>query len=74
MNIDYTKLRGRIVERFGSLEAFARNVGSTPATVTRKLNNITPMTRDNIITWGEALSIEPDNIGVYFFNVAGASL
>lgn len=67
MEYDYSKLRGRIIEMFGSQEAFAEKIGQTPTTVSYKLNNKKPMTRNDIIEWGKILLIEPENIGLYFF-------
>lgn len=65
--MDFSKLRGRIVEMFGSQEAFAEKVGQTPTTISYKLNNKKPITRNDIIEWSKALMIEPDSIGAYFF-------
>lgn len=67
MECDYNKLRGRIIELFGSQEAFAEEVGQTPTTISYKLNNKKPITRNDIIKWGEVLMIEQENIGLYFF-------
>lgn len=67
MEYDYSKLRGRIIEMFGSQEAFAEAVGQTPTTISYKLNGKKPLTRNDIIEWGEALLIEQGNIGLYFF-------
>ena len=67
MAYDYSKLRGRIIEMFGSQEAFAERVGQTPTTISYKLNNKSPLTRKDVIEWGKTLLIENDNIGLYFF-------
>ena len=67
MESDYSKLRGRIIEMFGSQEAFAEKVGQTPTTVSYKLNNKKPMTRNDIIEWGKILLISSESIGLYFF-------
>lgn len=67
VEFDFRKLRGKIVEKFDTQEAFAQQVGQTPTTISYKLNNKKPMTRSDIIEWSRVLSIEPDNIGKYFF-------
>lgn len=67
MEFDYSKLRGRIVEKYATQEAFARKVGQTPTTISCKLKNRKPITRKDIIEWGKVLSIEPNDIGAYFF-------
>jgi len=67
MMYDYSKLRGRITEKFGSQEAFAEAVNQTPTTISYKLNNKKPLTRNDIIKWAKVLEIAPEEIGVYFF-------
>ena len=67
MIFDYDKLSLRIVEMFGTLVNFANEVRQAPGKVSDKLEGKAPMTRDDIITWGEALMIEPGAITAYFF-------
>lgn len=69
MNFDFSKLRGRIVEKFGTCENFAAAVGSTKATVSAKLNNRVKITGQDIIKWSrpEILDIAADEYGLYFF-------
>lgn len=69
MKFDYSKLRGRIVEKYGTCENFAAAIGSTPATVSAKLNNKSKITGPDIHKWSqpEFLDIAADEIGVYFF-------
>jgi len=67
MNYDYSKLRGRIIERFGSQEAFAEVVNQTPTTISYKLNGKKPLTRNDIIEWAKVLEIPTEEIGLYFF-------
>lgn len=64
---DYSKLRGRIVEKFGSLSAFAESIGSTVQRVSAKLHDRIGITRSDIIIWCKALEIDLSEIGVYFF-------
>lgn len=66
---DYSKLRGRIVEKFGSCEAFAKQLNITNVTVSKKLNNKSGFSLEDIILWTEKLDIHKNEIGVYFFTL-----
>lgn len=67
MAFDYSKLRGRIVEKFGSQSAFANAIGKQEQAVSAKLNNRVGITKDEIIEWSEVLGIDPDDYARYFF-------
>ena len=64
---DSNKLRGRIVEKFGSLSNFANKVGLTPTSVSNKLNGHTDFTRMEIIKWCDLLKIDSSEVEAYFF-------
>lgn len=63
----YRKLRGRIVEKYGSLGAFADEVGLSRVAVSLKLNGHTAIKSKDIRRWAELLGIEEERIGIYFF-------
>lgn len=63
----YNKLRGRIVEIFGSQSKFAEAVGQSEQIITAKLAGRSSFTQDNIIAWCKALDIDQNDIGSYFF-------
>lgn len=64
---EYGKLRGRIVERFGSQSSFADAMGITEQTVTNKLNGKREFSQGDIIEWCNALEISAELVGDYFF-------
>lgn len=64
---DYSKLRGRIVEKFGTISAFTEALGSSTVTVSAKLNNKSGFSRSDIEHWSELLEIPFVEIGLYFF-------
>lgn len=64
---DYSRLRGRIIEKYETVEKFAHAVGRTRAAVSRKLNNRTYFTQNEIRLFAEKLEIQPDEIGEFFF-------
>ena len=67
MRYKYNKLRGRIVEIFGSQAAFAEKIHTSVQTVSAKLLGRSNFTQDNILVWSEALQIDQNEIGNYFF-------
>lgn len=67
MSFLYNKLRGRIIEIFGSQAKFADEIGQSEQIITAKLAGRSSFTQDNIVTWSKALEIELSEIGSYFF-------
>ena len=64
---DYSKLRGRIVEKFGSIEAFASETSISNMSVSKKLNNKVAISRDDMIEWSGLLDIPLEEYGVFYF-------
>lgn len=67
MSFDYRKLRGRIIEKCGTLENFANEVNISSQTISKYLNNKIPWKQTNINTAVQVLDIPPEEISVYFF-------
>lgn len=67
MAFDYNKLRGRIVEKFGSQSKFAEKFGISENTMSLKLNNKVRFTSNDIVKMTDLLDIPPGEVGVYFF-------
>lgn len=69
MKFNYSKLLGKIIEKFGSQRAFADAIGRTENTVSRKLNGKMAITTDDIVEWSapELLDISPSEYHEYFF-------
>jgi len=67
MDFNYSKLKGRIVEKFGTQGKFAEALGVNQMTVSRKLNGENAFTRKDMLIWAELLSIDRADIGSYFF-------
>lgn len=61
------KLRGKIIEKFGTYKAFAEALGVDSAAVSQKLNNIVGITQDDVIKWSKVLELELEEIGPIFF-------
>ena len=67
MQVNKNKLRGRIVEVYGTQGKFAEALGCQSATVARKLNDRQNMTRSDIENWSRLLEIPAEEIPAYFF-------
>lgn len=66
---DYSKLRGRIVEKCGTIGAFAEKIGTPQANISSKLHDRYGITPKEIISWSELLEIPKGDIGEYFFTL-----
>jgi len=66
---DLSKLRGRIVEKYGSDGNFADALGILPQQLSPKLTGKTGITKEDIVEWCELLEIPVEKIGVYFFTL-----
>ena len=71
MKFDYSKLIGRIIEKFGSRRAFAKACGFSENTISKKLSGKMAITTDDIINWSseELLGIDSSEIPEYFFAI-----
>ena len=69
MAYNYSKLLGRIVEKFGSQGRFASAAGMSERTLSLKLNNHRPFTQPEITNVGKLLEIDESDIAVYFFTL-----
>lgn len=63
----FNKLRGRIVEKFGSVKRFCEETGICRVTLNNKLSGRTVFTADDITKICDALDIDVAEIGDYFF-------
>ena len=67
MSFKYNKLRGRIVEICGTQSKFAEKIKLSEQSITAKLAGRSSFSQTDIVTWSEALNIDRENIGEYFF-------
>ena len=73
MSFNYNKLKGRIVECFGTRTAFAAAIGITNETLSRKLNGRSHFSNDEITKMCDLLKIDYNRIPVYFFATSDQS-
>jgi hypothetical protein len=69
MPFKYNKLRGRIIEKYGSQEKFALSVGISTVTLSRKMSGKTGFSQKDIEEWSapDKLDIQKNEYGEYFF-------
>lgn len=65
---NYSKVRGKIREIYGTQEAFSKAIGLSTTTVSDKLNNKVEWTQSEIAKISNLIFINKDEIPVYFFN------
>ena len=69
MAFNYSKLKGRIIEKYGTQSNFAKEYGISNNTMSLKLNNQVRFTTDDIAKMVKLLDIDEREIGVYFFTL-----
>ena len=67
MAFDYAKLKGRIIEKFGTQRDFAQGMGVSERTLSLKMNNAIFFRQDEITKAADLLDISPTDINMYFF-------
>ena len=69
MAFDYARLKGRIVEKYGTQANFVRVFGISENSFSLKMNNKSRFSSDDIIRMTEMLDIEKEEVGKYFFTL-----
>lgn len=67
MEYDYSVLRGRIKEKFGSESALTSAIGMNRSTFSQKINNQSEFTQQDMIQIMSALKEDTWQIGLFFF-------
>ncbi|WP_294465561.1 DUF739 family protein [uncultured Anaerofustis sp.] len=64
---NYSKLLGKITEKYRTNEKFAEALGCSPQTLSKKLNNKIPFSQIEIDKSADLLDINIEEIDTYFF-------
>ena len=64
---DYRKLNGRIIEVCGSKKEFAKSMGVSTVTISKKLSNKAYFSQKEIEKAKEVLHLENGSVSAYFF-------
>ena len=67
MSFNYNKLKSKIIEKYGTQREFAKAFGITNIALSRKLNNQSRFSTDDIIVIVDMLDIPENEITEYFF-------
>lgn len=67
MNCTYNKLRGKIVEHYGSQANFATTIGISTNALSNKMTGKAGISQDDMERWSELLGIDRKLIWEYFF-------
>ena len=68
MGYTYDKLRGRIIEKYGSQEKYADVLGISTNSLSKKMTGKTGFSQKDITIWADLLNIDKAEDGEYFFN------
>ncbi|MBQ8665349.1 MAG: DUF739 family protein [Lachnospiraceae bacterium] len=63
----YNKLRGRIVELYGTQENFRKALGISSTALSNKMRGETGFSQKDIIKWCALLNIDLHDVGSYFY-------
>lgn len=73
MSFDYSKLRGRIVEKYGSVASFSEKTRIKYPAVIRKMAGDTAFSQADIIEWCDLLDIDVSEVPLYFLQRSSES-
>ncbi len=73
MEFDYSALRGRITEKYGTGKKFAEAIKMVPTTLSMKLNNKQSWKQADIEKARIALEIDAKDLSKYFFCVKSSN-
>ena len=69
MAFNYSKLRGRIIEKYGSQSDFAKAFGCSDRTLSLKMNGKRPWKQTEILSAINLLELSEEDIQDYFFTL-----
>lgn len=68
IKFDYSRLRGRIIEKYGTFTAFAAATGQKKSNLSSKLSNKARISSEEMVSWSapNRLDIAPAELYAYF--------
>ena len=63
----YNKLRGRIIEKYGTQDQFRKKLGISSTAMSNKMRGKTGFSQSDIVKWCLLLDIELKDVGSYFY-------
>lgn len=68
MSFDYSKLRGKIKEIYGTQDKFAKALGIGRVSLSQRLNNVSEFSQLEISNSCDMLGLNKADIPIYFFS------
>jgi len=65
--MDYSKLKGRVYEKYGTVRRFCKEMGWSESTGSNKLKGLRDWSSDEYYRAIDLLDIKPDEVVTYFF-------
>lgn len=69
ISFDYSKLAGRIREKYGTQKAFAEKLGISEGALSQKMTGYYYFSQAEIEKAKTLLDLEPGTVGTYFFTL-----
>ena len=63
----YSRLRGRIVEKYGTQDKFGEILGISNTSLSKKMTGKSGFSQSDILKWCALLDIDLNDIGAYFY-------
>ena len=63
----YNRLKGKIIEKYGTRKACAKAVGISENSLSLKLNGKTGFSQEDIVKWSSLLDITMDEYPSFYF-------
>lgn len=67
MDFRYAKLRGRIIEKYGTIDAFGDKLKISKVQLSKKMNGRAGFSQADIVQWCKLLDIELSDVGSFFY-------
>lgn len=67
MTYEYRRLKGRIIEKYGTMGEFAKEIGISQNSLSKKMNCKTGISQEDIEFWSKLLDISPEDYGAFYF-------
>ena len=64
---DYRKLRGRIVEMYGTQNEFFEHLNISKTALSKKMQNKSGFSQDDVVEWCNLLDIDLKDVGSFFY-------
>ena len=63
----YRKLRGRIVEKYGTLDSFYEKLNISSVQASKKINGRAGFSQADVVEWSGLLDIDLKDVGPFFY-------